>query len=326
MNILIRTINYIFLIFTCLNVHANVQHYCAENPPKIYQDSIENIVHKGNIAWLNKDTQGVLEFRAKLYNSKLKRSQFYLYSGWIETMSGLWFGTYEDPDELGPKTDTINDLYDLNRREIIRNFYRMLDNKYMFKHFPERYRLYFVDLFMTSMDKGVLDTMLFKESLVKLDKLIKDSNINIDVRIKEIDLQSKTKGKYYYNYEKHFNNKDLNYFKGLMIDSFEDVSIEDSIFFEMASDLLKVIQLNFYEKEQIKISDYVFLNRYYYGDLRKYLAFFFRCYFESKLCFSKIPESKRNFIYNKLYMNEYNNIDNKKEFLKCFDLLYKSNN
>ena len=305
-------------LISCINVQAKSVRAINEELLSRNPDSVTLCVRKLLNAWVDNDSVGIYEFKSILLNENLPRSQFYLYTGWLESLSGLWFGTYEDPDELGPELDGNIDTYDQNRRRIIVNFYQRLDKQFLFKHFPEPFKLYFVDLFMVSMHKNELDTLFFDHLLHNLKTEVKDSNLN--VKIKEIKFEPDCKGKYFAELNEHFKASDKNYFVDIQ-SKLEDVSLDDSDFFEISADLLSIIQLTFYKGPTIKISEYVFINRANYGELRHYLVFFFRCYFQSQLCFRIIPTTEVNDIFEKAYKEDYSNINRDKELIAYFNQL-----
>lgn len=251
----------------------------------------------------------------------MPQSQFYLYCGTLEYLSGIWFGVYEDPEEYAPSIDSNVSIDERYRRSIIIDFYnKILNQQLIFKHYPVQFEHYFDTLFLVSLQSNRLDTTLFNVLAKRLNKEIVDSNISIKVQSKIFKLNQTERGKYYEQFNKNFKDRNRSYFTHIQTELLDN-SLSDSDFFEISFDLFRTIQLNFYPNKDVIITEYSFINNLNYGNLRQYFIFFFRCYFNSELCFKNIPNSKSNYVFLHAFREDYSNLNRENELLEVFNRL-----
>ncbi len=321
-----KTFLFLIIISFTFLIKANSTRVSCEDC-KFYHDSIYTYVSHVCESWIKKDTLKIVEFQKRFLDKNLPKSQFYYFSNMLEYLSGISFGAYEDSEEYAPSLDNDSNLHEIIRREIITDFYKIIfNNKYIFCHYPVQYKYYFDTLLSISFEKDKLDTILCKNLIESLNTDIERNNILLIGKIYPYKLGEVNVSTYYTEFSAKFVLKDKDYFSNILF-RLEDRFTDDTSFFEIANALFNVIQLKFYPDSPILISDYGFVNERNNGALKKYLTFFFKIYFDSKLCFTEIPLDKRDYIYQHYYKTDYNNIDFDDELRnvinELFDLVKK---
>lgn len=264
-----------------------------------FQDSTKSNVMQFCKDWINKDSTRLLELRKIISSNETPRSEFYLYIGTLEYLSGIWFGSLADPYEYAPSNDNLsNSDYEILRRKIIVEYYNhtLLDILY-FKHYPVQYEQRMMPLFMYSIDNGFFDSVTYFKIRDSIVYEVRDGKCQNEFSTFDLPNSKLLQGKAYEKIDSAIRFDNVLHIKTLQ-DSLNNPDLSIVSYFTKCYQIFNAMGLDMQKLKHIQLSDYDFINEQEYGELRRNWLFFINSYIESKIGVIKVKDEKLYEILN----------------------------